>query len=99
MAYSNYLTLEQQKLEVLQSNSFAGYSPRGRIDLHKVLNDPLMRKGYNLAPLNLVRTFQTDTFSVTGTGGGTPPVICGTNSGYHSESTSRNPSKFRSAKS
>ena len=27
----------------------------------------------------------TDTFSVTGSGGTTPPVICGTNSGYHSE--------------
>ena len=28
---------------------------------------------------------QTDTFSMTGVPGGTPPVICGTNSGYHSK--------------
>ena len=28
-------------------------------------------------------TCQTDTFTVTGEAGGTPPVICGTNSGYH----------------
>ncbi len=28
----------------------------------------------------------TDTFTVTGSGGTTPPVICGTNSGYHSKS-------------
>jgi len=27
----------------------------------------------------------TDTFSVTGSGGTTPPVICGTNTGYHSK--------------
>jgi len=27
----------------------------------------------------------TDTFTVTGSGGTTPPVICGTNTGYHSE--------------
>jgi hypothetical protein len=33
---------------------------------------------YNLATL-----CQTDTFSITGDAGGTPPVICGTNSGYH----------------
>ncbi len=26
---------------------------------------------------------QTDTFSMTGIPGGIPPVICGTNSGYH----------------
>ena len=26
---------------------------------------------------------QTDTFSITGNPGGNPPVICGTNSGYH----------------
>ena len=26
---------------------------------------------------------QTDTFSITGSPGGNPPVICGTNSGYH----------------
>lgn len=25
----------------------------------------------------------TDTFTITGVPGGTPPVICGTNSGYH----------------
>ena len=25
----------------------------------------------------------TDTFSITGVPGGNPPVICGTNSGYH----------------
>jgi hypothetical protein len=28
-------------------------------------------------------TCQTDTFTITGDAGGTPPVICGTNSGYH----------------
>ncbi len=28
---------------------------------------------------------QTDTFSMTGIPGGVPPVICGTNSGYHSK--------------
>jgi hypothetical protein len=28
---------------------------------------------------------QTDTFSLTGPGGSTPPVICGTNSGEHSK--------------
>ena len=27
----------------------------------------------------------TDTFSITGSPGGNPPVICGTNSGYHSK--------------
>jgi hypothetical protein len=27
----------------------------------------------------------TDTFSVTGSGGTAPPVICGTNGGYHSK--------------
>jgi hypothetical protein len=27
----------------------------------------------------------TDTFTVTGSGGSSPPVICGTNSGYHSK--------------
>ena len=27
----------------------------------------------------------TDTFSMTGVSGALPPVICGTNSGYHSE--------------
>ena len=28
---------------------------------------------------------QTDTFQVTGSPGGNPPVICGTNTGYHSK--------------
>jgi len=28
---------------------------------------------------------QTDTFSMTGVPGAIPPVICGTNSGYHSK--------------
>jgi hypothetical protein len=27
----------------------------------------------------------TDTFTVTGSSGGVPPTICGTNSGYHGE--------------
>ena len=27
----------------------------------------------------------TDTFSITGIPGGNPPVLCGTNSGYHGE--------------
>ena len=30
---------------------------------------------------------QTDTFSITGVSGGNPPVICGTNSGYHGNYT------------
>jgi hypothetical protein len=34
-------------------------------------------------PYNLVTSCQTDTFSITGVPGGNPPVICGTNSGYH----------------
>jgi hypothetical protein len=32
---------------------------------------------------NAATNCQTDTFSITGVAGGTPPVICGTNSGYH----------------
>ena len=32
---------------------------------------------------NLATSCQTDTFSVTGVPGAVPPVICGTNSGYH----------------
>jgi len=36
-------------------------------------------------PYALATQCQTDTFSMTGVPGGTPPVICGTNSGYHSE--------------
>jgi hypothetical protein len=32
---------------------------------------------------NSATTCQTDTFTVTGTPGAVPPVICGTNSGYH----------------
>jgi len=35
-------------------------------------------------PASLATNCLTDTFTVTGTGGTTPPVICGTNSGYHS---------------
>ncbi len=31
---------------------------------------------------------QTDTFSITGVPGGIPPVICGTNSGYHGKNVS-----------
>jgi hypothetical protein len=34
--------------------------------------------------LSLATNCQTDTFSVTGSGS-TPPVICGTNTGYHSK--------------
>ena len=34
---------------------------------------------------SLATNCQTDTFTVTGSGGTTPPVICGTNTGYHSE--------------
>jgi hypothetical protein len=40
----------------------------------------------NKAPgvaFNQVTLCQTDTFSITGVPGGVPPVICGTNSGYH----------------
>jgi hypothetical protein len=36
-------------------------------------------------PSSLATECQTDTFSVTGSGGTTPPVICGINSGYHSK--------------
>jgi hypothetical protein len=32
---------------------------------------------------SLATTCQTDTFTMSGEAGGTPPVICGTNSGYH----------------
>ncbi len=35
-------------------------------------------------PSSLATNCQTDTFSVTGSGGTTPPLICGTNTGYHS---------------
>ena len=34
-------------------------------------------------PFNSATTCQTDSFTITGNPGGTPPVICGTNSGYH----------------
>jgi hypothetical protein len=33
---------------------------------------------------SLATNCQTDTFTVTGSGGYSPPVICGTNTGYHS---------------
>jgi hypothetical protein len=33
---------------------------------------------------SLATNCQTDTFTVTGSGGYAPPVICGTNTGYHS---------------
>ena len=33
---------------------------------------------------SLATNCQTDTFTVTGSGGTAPPVICGTNTGYHS---------------
>jgi hypothetical protein len=36
------------------------------------------------APYTDVTQCLTDTFSVTGGSGSTPPVICGTNTGYHS---------------
>jgi len=35
------------------------------------------------APYTLVTQCLTDTFSMTGVPGGTPPTICGTNTGYH----------------
>ena len=34
-------------------------------------------------PYSLATQCQTDTFSMTGVPGAIPPVICGTNSGYH----------------
>jgi hypothetical protein len=34
---------------------------------------------------SLATNCMTDTFTVTGSGGTSPPVICGTNSGYHSK--------------
>jgi len=34
---------------------------------------------------SLATNCQTDAFSVTGSGGTAPPVICGTNTGYHSK--------------
>ena len=37
------------------------------------------------APVSAITQCLTDTFSVTGTPGGNPPVICGTNTGYHSK--------------
>ncbi len=40
----------------------------------------------NVAPgvaFSLATVCQTDTFSITGVPGSVPPVICGTNSGYH----------------
>jgi hypothetical protein len=36
---------------------------------------------------NYATQCQTDTFSMTGVPGGIPPVMCGTNSGYHSKLT------------
>ena len=33
---------------------------------------------------------QTDTFSITGVPGGNPPVICGTNTGYHGKVRAKN---------
>ena len=38
-------------------------------------------------PVTTYTQCSTDTFSVTGTPGGNPPVICGTNTGYHSKYT------------
>ena len=35
------------------------------------------------APASSLTQCQTDTFSITGVPGGNPPVICGTNTGYH----------------
>jgi hypothetical protein len=35
--------------------------------------------------VSAVTQCQTDTFQVTGSAGGSPPVICGTNTGYHSK--------------
>ena len=37
--------------------------------------------------VNSITQCQTDTFSITGVSGGSPPVICGTNSGYHGNFT------------
>ena len=34
-------------------------------------------------PFTSATQCQTDTFSITGVPGANPPVICGTNSGYH----------------
>lgn len=34
-------------------------------------------------PINQATQCQTDTFSMTGISGAVPPVICGTNTGYH----------------
>ena len=39
--------------------------------------------------VNSATVCQTDTFSITGVTGGTPPVICGTNSGYHGNFTKK----------
>ncbi len=35
--------------------------------------------------MNYATQCQTDTFTVTGNNGGSPPIICGTNTGYHSK--------------
>ena len=40
-------------------------------------------------PYNAATNCQTDTFSITGVSGGTPPVICGTNTGYHGNNIRR----------
>ena len=39
---------------------------------------------------SLATQCQTDTFSITGTAGGNPPVICGTNTGYHGNLEQKN---------
>ena len=46
--------------------------------------------GYNTVGgvgVNLATNCQTDKFTMTGVPGATPPVICGTNSGYHGKLT------------
>ena len=47
------------------------------------LNGNQVTKGS--VPVSLATQCLTDTFSVTGPSGSVPPVICGTNTGEHSE--------------
>ena len=46
-------------------------------------------------PMALATQCQTDTFSVTGGTGNSPPVICGTNTGYHSKFPSNQTKDFK----
>ncbi len=90
---------DQNKWETLKTKIFKFYSTfQLRLDLNTfVITGPStitlsagLEVGGSLStaggvPFALATQCQTDTFSMTGVPGGTPPVICGTNSGYHSK--------------